>query len=270
MLWHKSVFFLMVIYMRILKILPLILMFPFLLSSCSLSDDFEDSKKKTVAVVYESVYEDVIKEEFPETDEYTFVSYNSLGDAVRAIENGLADFTVVDSFDLKSLQFNKRSIIIKEKADYSINYCAYFKKENEDFKVSFDSALKALKSNGELDEIEQSFIENGYYENDQDKDYDQYLVMLCSPYFEDRIYLEENGNIAGIDYEIAKAVCNELGYGLKTEICEFDEMFIDLDRGEGDFVMGGTEFTSERAQYYSSSDYYYTNEFFVVQRGEIN
>lgn len=212
-------------------------------------------------------YSQLLYEEIFSNDEnISYFTYNSITDAVMAIESGKADYTILNDFQLNAFTVAERDISIKEKSGYSIDYCAYFEISNTQLQSLFNEAISNLQKSGELEKIKESYIKNGYCETKENNSNGE-LVMLCYPYFENRIFLDENDNLCGVDFEIAKAICSYMGYELCVKTADFDDLFVMLENGEGDFIISSTEYNSERAEKYLYSLPYYTESFYIVERG---
>ena len=84
------------------------------------------------------------------------------------------------------------------------------------------------------------------------------LVMGTNAAFPPYEFVGENGALEGIDIEIAKAVCAEMGYDVEFSDQDFDTLVSDVQYGKLDFVMAGLTVTEERAQMVNFSDSYAT------------
>ncbi len=234
------------------------------LSSCSNTPVSLQNEDRTIAVKYGSANE-IASDEYVSQD-FTKVTYNSSSDVVLAVENGKSDCGILDDFELNSYLSAGRKIKKSETCVYSIDYCAYFSSENELLKESFDEAITELKNNGALERIKAAHL-NGKAFSGSEKDNDKgTLVMLCDPSFEKRVYTDDNGNITGLDVDIAEEICNFLGYDLEIVTADFDELFLMLRNGEGDFIISACEVNEERAEYYLLSDVYFTLKYHLIER----
>lgn len=217
-----------------------------------------------IAVKYASASEKAVDKYINQG--YTKVSYDSSSDVVLAIENGKADFGIVDDFELASFLYTERSIKQKEVCEYSIDYCAYFTLENEALQKEFNKAITVLKSDGTLDEIKNCHLKGKSFLNSAEDNENGTLTMLCDPSFENRVYTQVDGKISGLDSDTAKAICNYLGYDLEIVTADFDELFIKLQDGEGDFIMSACEVSEEREEYYLLSDTYFTLNYHLIEK----
>ena len=90
--------------------------------------------------------------------------------------------------------------------------------------------------------------------------------MLCDPNFEKRVFTDDDGEVVGFDVDIAREICNYLGYDLEIVTADFDELFIELNNGAGDFIISACEVNEEREEYYLLSDTYFTLNFFLIEK----
>ena len=84
------------------------------------------------------------------------------------------------------------------------------------------------------------------------------LVMATNASFPPYEYIGEDGNVVGIDAEIAAAICAKLGYELEISDMEFDAIIPAIKSGKATFGMAGMTVTEERAQLIDFSDSYAT------------
>ena len=235
----------------------------FSLSSCEENPLVRESEK-TIAVKYasanESAFEDYVFEG------YTNVPYASSSDVVLAVENKKADYGILDEFELNAYVDAGRNIKPKEKCKYSINYCAYFDFGNDKLKQMFDQAIKELNDNGTIEKIKSAHLKGERFVSNKNNNLNGTLTMLCDPNFDNRVYTDDNGDIVGLDVDIAREICNYLGCDLEIVTADFDELFIELNNGAGDFIISACEVNEEREEYYLLSDTYFTLNFFLIEK----
>jgi ABC-type amino acid transport substrate-binding protein len=218
--------------------------------------------EKIIAVKYGSANE-LACEEYKE---YTKVTYNSASDVVLAVENKKVDCGILDDFELNSYINAGREIKQKEKCQYSLDYCAYFALEDDALQELFNDAIEKLKEKGVINKIKTTHLKGESYMVSQSNNKNGTLTMLCDPSFANRVYTDKNGNVVGLDVDIAREICNTLGYDLEIVTADSDELFTRLQDGEGDFVISASEVNEERAEYYLLSDTYFTLDYFLIER----
>lgn len=74
------------------------------------------------------------------------------------------------------------------------------------------------------------------------------LIMGSSCDFPPYEYVDDNGDYAGIDVDIAKLVCEKLGYTLQIENMTFNSILAAVEAKTVDFGMSGFTVTEERQQ----------------------
>ena len=92
--------------------------------------------------------------------------------------------------------------------------------------------------------------------------------MATNAFFEPYEYYDGD-TVVGIDAEIAKAICDKLGYTLVIDDMEFDAIITAVNSGKADFGMAGMTVTEERMQAIDFTDTY-TNavQVIIVKDGE--
>lgn len=94
------------------------------------------------------------------------------------------------------------------------------------------------------------------------------IVLITEGQFQPYEYLDADGNLVGVDIEIAKAVAKELGVQLKIEVKPFNEVLKVMERGEADFCAAGLSISDERKLYLDFSIVYAnTAQLFVLPAG---
>lgn len=93
------------------------------------------------------------------------------------------------------------------------------------------------------------------------------LVMACSgdyPPFE----FWTDGELVGFEIDLAKKICEKLGYELKVKNMKFNGLIGALNSGSVDFVMSGMTFTEERAKVVDFSNLVYAPKFAILHKKE--
>lgn len=84
------------------------------------------------------------------------------------------------------------------------------------------------------------------------------LVMATNAQFPPYEYLDDNGDFAGIDVEIAQAIADNLGKELEIRDMEFDSIITDIQSGKADIGLAGMTITEDRLENVNFSDSYTT------------
>ncbi len=221
-------------------------------------------KDKIIAVEYSSVNEKAAEAYIKQG--YKKVTYNSSSDVVLAVENGKADCGILDDFEMNTYLSAGRKIKEREICEYSVDYCIYFKKDNEELQEKFDKAIQSLKKDGTLEKIKKSNLTGkSFYKGEPNKTKKK-LIMLCDPSFPCIIYMSDGNKVVGVDVDIAFAICDYLGYTVEIKTADFDDLFAMLQKGEGDFLISACQLTESREEYFLPSDTYFSLNYHVVEK----
>ncbi len=250
------------------KIVLSVLIFVFLLCLCS-CDSSETGviieNKRVVALAKESSsYIPTI--EYCEQNGYSYVTYESISDAVNAVDNGKAEYVVLETSEYNSSNFATNELTVHEKVEYDIGFCAVFDDEKEDLYNEFNGAIKALKNDGILEKVKKAYYNNEFFDTPVSKDYKGKIEILCSPVFDERVCYNIEGELTGVDVALCEAICRYLGYSPQFIERDFDELFFELEKGNGDVIFSSVEYTEERNADYLLTDFYDTREFNVYKR----
>ena len=196
------------------RVFSCILCLSFLLNLASCSEVSDKIQKNSiVAVEYASANEKAFEEYI--TQDFTKVTYNSSSDVVLAVENGKAEYGILNTFEFNLYKSAQRKIKIKETCEYRNDYCAYFSLENDSLQKSFNEAIRKLKKDGTLQRIKYAHYNNISFSGSKPDNENGVLTMLCDPSFEGRVYTDEKGDVVGLDVDIVRELCNAMGYNLK-------------------------------------------------------
>ncbi len=89
------------------------------------------------------------------------------------------------------------------------------------------------------------------------------LVMATNAEFPPYEYME-NGEVVGIDAEIAAAIADKLGKELVIENVDFDSIIIGVQEGKYDFAMAGLTVTEDRKEQVDFTDTYATGKQVII------
>ena len=106
--------------------------------------------------------------------------------------------------------------------------------------------------------------------SDVSKSPSQKLIMGTSPDYPpyESVDAKNNGEIIGLDIDIAKAITEKLGYELEISSTDFSGLIASLQTDRVHFVISGMSVTEERQQSVDFSDSYYTARNTIVSTME--
>jgi polar amino acid transport system substrate-binding protein len=90
------------------------------------------------------------------------------------------------------------------------------------------------------------------------------IVMMTSTGFPPFEYIDDSGNPAGVDIDLAQLVADDLGVQLEVLDMNFDLLIDALKSGKGDFIAAGMTATEERATQIDFTDTYVSNGLLMV------
>lgn len=90
------------------------------------------------------------------------------------------------------------------------------------------------------------------------------IIMLTNAQFPPFEYLDDAGNVVGVDPDIAQVVADSLGVKLKVVDMDFDGIVDALRAGKGDFAAAGMTITPERQEKVAFTNEYVTSAQMVV------
>lgn len=94
------------------------------------------------------------------------------------------------------------------------------------------------------------------------------LVMGTNAAFPPYEYVDDEGNIVGIDAEIAQAIADKLGLELEIKDMEFESLVTACAGGSIDVVLAGMTVTDERKEEVNFSDSYATGVQVVIVKND--
>lgn len=232
-------------------------------------NSLEDLPGKTIGVqlgttgdIYASDYE---------AEGSTIERYNKGADAVQALKQGKIDCVIIDAQPAQAFVEKNDDLTILEE-DFAIeDYAICISKDKTDLKEAMNGALNELKEDGTLDQIVANYIGDDTkgtcpYESPADVDYSNgKLVMATNAAFEPYEFYEGEV-VVGIDADIAKAICDKLGYELQIDDMEFDAIISAVQSGKADFGAAGMTVTEDRLTSIDFTDSYATSTQVVIVR----
>ncbi len=153
---------------------------------------------------------------------------------------------------------------IAENADFTDPYY-YYEAEDVEFAVAFkkgsdltdevNDILKKLKNKGKIDNLAKKYFDSVSNDN-------ILRVATNSPFPPYEYKLD--GELVGIDIEIAKAIAEELNAEIEFYDMEFDALFHSVKQGQTDMLIAAVTVTEERLQTVDFTSPYFKNVQVVI------
>lgn len=213
---------------------------------------------------------DIFASEFEE-DGSTIERYNKGNDAVMALKQGKVDCVIIDNQPAQAFVAKNDDLTILEEEFAVEEYAICISKDHPELTQDFNKALAELRSEGTLDQIVANYIGDDTkgtcpYVTPEGTSYPNgTLVMATNAAFEPYEYYSNN-EITGIDVEIARAICDKLGYELIIEDMEFDSIITAVQSGKADFGAAGMTVTEDRLKNIDFTDTYTTATQVIIVR----
>lgn len=218
-------------------------------------------QENTTGDIYASDYE---------SEGSTIDRYSKGNDAVQALLQGKADCVIIDNEPAKAfVESNKGKLKILEEP-FELEYYAVCTAKGNTLKNDINDALATLTEDGTLDKIIDSYISGTDYKYSSPENVDRSkgeLVMATNAYFPPYEYYE-GGEIAGIDADVALAICDLLGYSLKIEDMEFNSIIAAVQTDKADFGMAGMTVTEDRLKNVDFTESYATATQVIIVRSK--
>ena len=184
--------------------------------------------------------------------------FTKSADAVQALMQGKIDCMVEDEQPAKAFlrQNPSLQILPDEFGRSSLAICVA--KGNEGLLAKISGAIEQLKKNGIIDSIVRRHIDRNIavaYQAKSTSSDKPTLRFSTNAAFEPFEYYD-NGNIVGIDIDVARAICDVLGMNCEIVDMEFDAVITSVQTGKADAGIAGITVTPERKKNINFTDSY--------------
>ena len=202
----------------------------------------------------------------------TVERYNKGSDAIQALKTGKIDCVIIDKQPAEAFVEKNDDLKILDDTFDAEEYAICIAKDNTDLTDEFNKAIEELKADGTIDTIISNYIgdetgEHPYVTPEGTEYPNGKLTMATNAQFEPYEYYDGD-NVVGIDADIAKAICDKLGYELEIEDMEFDAIIAAVSSGKADFGAGGMTVTEDRLKNIDFTDTYATASQVIVVRNK--
>jgi polar amino acid transport system substrate-binding protein len=194
--------------------------------------------------------------------------YGSSGALLGDLRAGAVDCALIDKFALQSALKGARGVKTLSDPLLTVNYSFVCAKEDKDLTAAIDGALATLRASDTLRSIVETRLTGGsyVYVTPEGVTHDKgALTCAIRADFPPYQYLS-NDAPAGIDVDLARAVCDLLGVDVSFEIVEHDKLLTTVQYGKADFAAGALYKTDEDAEIVDFTKPYATCEIAVVVR----
>ena len=208
------------------------------------------------------------------------MSYSNAGLAVKAMEEGLVNYVIIDNEPAKQLVAQNSNIKMIDIALTTEEYAYGVDKNQPALLQSVNNIIAEIKADGTLDAIFDKYASLEYDDDGNVIAGDEEIVGITSAQknasnaagqlvvatnaaFAPYEYKKGNAFV-GIDMEIAKIIATKLGLELVIEDMEFDAVVTSVGKNNVDIAMAGLSVTATRKQVVNFSDAYYQGAYQVL------
>ena len=198
--------------------------------------------------------------------------YNKAGDAVQSLLNKKIDAVLIDDAPAKVFAAQNKSLAVVRKDFEREDYAFAIAKENAALTKQIDRAVQMLRDDGTLDKIAANYLtapenERASYQSPANVKYDGELRVATNATFPPYEYYQD-GQIVGIDIDIARAVADILGKKAVITDMEFDAIIPAVTSGKAHIGAAGITVTEERRKNVDFSVPYTRSQQVFLARGE--
>lgn len=215
---------------------------------------------KSIGVQTGTAQEQIVQQSLPDA-ELSF--FNSYSDLVTALDTHKIEGFPGDELVLRLISTENPGLFLLNEPMYTVESGFVLPKteEGDQLKAQMDTWVSSMKESGELEKIFKKWTEGAEDERTV-PDYTSFpatngtLVMATEGAYVPMNYFE-NGQLVGIEIDLAARFCKDNGYALQIEAMNFDGILAAVQTGKVDFAAAGVAITEERKQSVNFSTPYY-------------
>lgn len=195
--------------------------------------------------------------------------YNKAGDAVQSLLRGKIDAVMIDEQPAKAFVALNDGLTVPEMDFDTEHYAIAVSKKNPELKRRINAALKALTDDGTIGRIVKNHIgdEKGAHPfTPRSAQASAGVLKIATNATFPPYEFYEQGEIRGIDIDLAKAVADRLGLRPVIEDMEFDAIIGAVQSGKADIGVAGMTVTPDRLKNIDFSVSYTTSKQVLIVR----
>lgn len=209
---------------------------------------------KTIAILTGSIYEDIIKDNYKDSN---FIYVNSRPELLLTVRAHKADGFMVDSYIGKIFSIENDDILVLDDEYPEIHNGFCFSKNASQIREEFNAYLANCKENGYLDELKNKWVDN--YSNDtkiQDVTFYGNRGTLNVITSSDAMPMSfiANGTYQGYEVELLYGFCTYAGYVPEISNADFNAVITGVASNKYDVAFTGITITEERKRSIDFSD----------------
>lgn len=211
---------------------------------------------KRIGTVLGTTYDADVRQIVPEAND--FVYFNEISEMIVALKMGRIDACCLDLPVAQiAMERNDGLAIMPEDAGLDANAVALPRYSSLTNRVS--NAVATFVSNGTMDDLEHEWTElpeSARTVEDDPKGTKGTIVCAVDDATEPMSYQDADGELVGLEIELAKRIAQKLDMRLELVPMSFDTITSALDTNSIDMAIAGISITDERAKQYDLSPAY--------------
>ncbi len=165
-----------------------------------------------------------------------FYDYPSIADGVVALDSGRIDYAFVPETMALLYMRNDAKYSYLDAGLFEVNDTFGLAKGNEELRDKLSAAITQLDEDGTLDDLFNKWVVKGDYSmDDVPVNADAPVLKVACPASEEPVIFIQNGQIKGLDVEIAMRVAYLAGYRLEFQDMTFSAELSAVASGKVDF-----------------------------------
>jgi len=195
--------------------------------------------------------------------------YESREELVAALKAGTVDCAVADVSTAPSLVKHQRKLMLLDEPLISAGFCFAVAKENADLTSDINSALSQLAASGTLQRITDNYFSKSSYSYESTLNTENSagtLTLAVGSDFPPYKTTLEDGSFAGLDIDVARAVCDILGLDLEIKVITGESLISAVMYGRAHFALGGLYASDTNLEKVDFSDPYTTCTQMIITR----
>lgn len=156
------------------------------------------------------------------------------------LKNGALDCAVMEKTTAKAAMKQVRGMKILSEL-IKAKLCFAVAKENPDLREDINAALAELKDSGVLKKMISSYFGGKPYQYTSPEGIDRSkgtLTLAVDGTLRPYAFTDGNGNLVGLDIDLARAVCDYLGVDLEVTVLARADLYQTVQFGKADFSLG--------------------------------
>lgn len=232
----------------------------------------DDMAGKSIGVQLGTTGDNYVSTDYKKDKETKIERYKKGSDAVQSLKQGKIDCVVIDSEPAEAFVEKNKDLKILDAEYADEEYAMAISKNNTELKEKINGALAELKKDGTLDKIVANYVGDtkgeSPYESPRDAERSNgKLVMATNAAFEPYEYYKD-GEIVGMDADMAQAIADKLGMELEIVDMDFDAIINAVQSVKADIGVAGMTVTEERLQSIDFTDTYAKAKQVIIVRAK--